>query len=346
MLMAGKILFIGGSLNQTTMMHKIALHLPEVDCFFTPFYGDGLLESMSRQGWMDFSIFGGRHRRNTEEYLARHALPVDYAGRRHAYDAVVTGTDLVVQQNVRGKKVVLVQEGITVPEGPAYRLVRSLGLPRYLANTAATGLSNAYDVFCVASPGYRDLFARKGVRPEKMAVTGIPNFDNVAACQENDFPYRHYVLAATSNTRETFGWEDRPEFIRKARRIAGGRLLIFKLHPNENRRRARAEIRRFAPEALVYADGDINPMIANCEALVTQYSSVVFVGLAMGKEVYSAMDINLLKKLTPIQNGGTSAERIAEICLDVLHRRPAPQRAAAGRRLVWPGWQVRPPDRA
>ena len=30
--------------------------------------------------------------------------------------------------------------------------------------------------FCVASEGYRDLFISKGVKPEKIYVTGIPNF--------------------------------------------------------------------------------------------------------------------------------------------------------------------------
>jgi len=344
--MTGRILFICGSLNQTTMMHRIALQLRESEPYFTPFYADGLLESMSRQGWMNFTILGGHHRRNTEEYLARHNLPIDYGGRRQAYDAVVTCTDLIVQQNIRGKKVILVQEGMTVPEGPGYRLVRSLGLPRFLANTAATGLSDAYDVFCVASPGYQDQFAQKGVRPEKMVVTGIPNFDNVDAYRENDFPYRHFVLAATSNTRETFGWEDRPELIRKARRIANGRMLIFKLHPNEHHPRARAEIQHWAPEALIYENGDINPMIANCDVLVTRYSSVVYIGLALGKEVHSALDVHVLKNLTPIQNRGTSAERIAEICLEVVNRPPVPGKAGASRGQLWPGWQVRPPDRA
>ncbi len=343
--MTSTVLFIGGSLNQTTMMHQISQHLHEVDSYFTPFYADGLLESMTRGEMMDFTILGGRHRHNTEEYLSCHRLPMDYGGQQHDYDLVVTCTDLLIQQNIRGKKMVLIQEGITEPEGLRYWLVRNLGLPRYLANTAATGLSDAYDVFCVASPGYRDLFIRKGVRPEKTVVTGIPNFDNVDAYRENDFPHTHFVLAATSSTRETFGWENRPEFIQKARRIAGGRELIFKLHPNENHRRARAEIQRFAPESLIYEEGDIHPMIANCDVLVTQYSSVVFIGLAMGKEVHSALDPDMLKKLTPIQNGGTSAIRIAEICREVVRRLPAQRKQGENRWQVRPGWQVAHPDR-
>jgi hypothetical protein len=35
-----------------------------------------------------------------------------------------------------------------------------------------TGLSHVYAAFCAASSGYRDLFVRKGVRPERIEVTG------------------------------------------------------------------------------------------------------------------------------------------------------------------------------
>ena len=36
----GTIRFICGSLNQTMMMHKIAMQLQEHRCFFTPYYAD------------------------------------------------------------------------------------------------------------------------------------------------------------------------------------------------------------------------------------------------------------------------------------------------------------------
>src|ERR1700676_1667841 len=39
-----RILFICGSLNQTTQLHQVARELPELDHAFTPCYGDGLLE--------------------------------------------------------------------------------------------------------------------------------------------------------------------------------------------------------------------------------------------------------------------------------------------------------------
>ena len=64
--------------------------------------------------------------------------------------------------------------------------------------------------------------------------------------------------------------------------------------------------------------GNTEHMIANCAALITQYSSVVYVGLALGKECHSYYDVAQLTRMTPMQNDGTSARRIAETCRAVL----------------------------
>ena len=45
--MSDKVLFICGSLNQTTMMHKIAKQLRSMNAFFTPFYADGIVDIVS-----------------------------------------------------------------------------------------------------------------------------------------------------------------------------------------------------------------------------------------------------------------------------------------------------------
>jgi len=327
-----RILYVCGSLNQTTMMHKIAAQLAEYAASFTPYYADDLMGWMSQKGLLNFTILGGRHRQKTEQYLAEHQLEVDFGGKSNDYDLVVTGSDLIIQKNLRNKPVILIQEGMTDPEGWMYWLVRLLKLPRWLANTSVTGLSNAYDYFCVASVGYRDLFVRKGVNPEKIIVTGIPNFDDVQSFKKNNFPHRGYVLVATSPLREVYQWDDRIRFIEQAQRIAAGRKLIFKLHPNENFERATVEIRKQAPGALICYDGDINQMIANCDVLITQYSSVAFIGLALGKEVHSYFDLHTLRRLLPNQNGGASARRIAEVCRHVLNpseyqRAPGQQKA-------------------
>lgn len=314
-----KILFICGSLNQTTQMHQIASHLIDYDCYFTPYYGDGLIRTLTRSGLLDFTILGGSFRQTTEHYFQAHRCPVDYEGTNNHYDLAVTCSDLIIQKNVRKKKIILVQEGMTDPENLVYHLVRRLGLPRYLASTSTTGLSNVYHKFCVASEGYRDLFVRKGVRPEKIAVTGIPNFDNARQYLDNDFPYRNYVLVATSDARETFKFDNRKAFLKKALSIAGDRQLIFKLHPNENVRRSSSEIKRFAPQALIFHDGNAHHMVANCNTLITQYSSLAFTGIALDKEVHSYFDDNLLKQLNPIQNDGNSAKNIADVCRSCLH---------------------------
>lgn len=316
--MPQKVLLIGGSLNQTSILHQVAQHLTDVETWYTPFYAEGLMGTLADMGLLGFSILGGRHRRNTENYLQKHHLAVDYGAKARDYDAVITCTDLMIQRNLSGKRLILIQEGMTDPENWIYHAVKTLKLPRYLANTAASGLSNAYDAFCVASSGYRDLFVRKGVRADKLVVTGIPNFDHVEQYYDNNFPYQHYVLATTTNARETFKPDDRRSFILQARRIAGHRRLIFKLHPNENFDRARREIGYYAPDALVLTGGNTNHMIANCDALVSQYSSVLLVALAMGKEIHTPFDITPLRRLTPLQNGGTSAQRIADVCHNLL----------------------------
>jgi hypothetical protein len=187
-------------------------------------------------------------------------------------------------------------------------------LPRWIAGTAATGLSGQFDVFCVASEGYRDLFVRHGVPRERLVVTGIPNFDDCARYLENDLAVRGYVLVCTSDARETLKvLDDRPAFLRWAKGIAGSRPLVFKLHPNENVARATQEIRRVFRNAPVLSTGCAEHLIANCDALVTQYSSTVFVGLALGREVHSYHDLAELRRLCPVQNR-CAARNIAAVC--------------------------------
>lgn len=316
--MSASILFVCGSLNQTTMMHKIAQALPEHHCHFTPFYAEGTLGKMVKKGLLEHTILAGSHFQATTDYLFSRNLPVDPAGCRRQYDLAVTCTDLIVQSNLRKKRLILVQEGITEPEAFSYLMVKNLGFPRFLANTAATGLSDAYDRFCVASPGYRDLFIHKGVNPSKLVVTGIPNFDDAGKYLNNDFPYRNYVLVATSSIRETGKADDRIGFLRQVKKMAAGRKVLFRLHPNENMERAEREISRVLPDALVFKTGDTNHMIANCDMLITQVSSVVFTGIALGKEVYSYHNLEELTKLAPLQNDGTSALRIADECRKLL----------------------------
>lgn len=319
--MRPSILFVGGSRNQTTQVHAVARELPECDPWFTPQFGEGGIELATRMGLTEFTVLGRKHTRGCLAYLRAHGLPIDERGRRGGYDLVVTSSDLLVQRALRGRPIVLVQEGITDPESATYRLVRRVPfLPRWLAGTSVAGLSGEYDRFCVASEGYRDLFVRRGAPPDRVRVTGIPNFDECRRYLDNDFPHRGFVLACTSDLREKFRREDRAGFIRRARAIAAGRQLIFKLHPNEKRDRATREIHRHAPGALVYADGSAEEMIANCSVLVTSFSSTVFVGLALGKEVHSEHPIEELRRLMPVQNGRAAAE-IADVCRSLLHSR-------------------------
>lgn len=315
----GNILFICGSLNQTTQMHAIARNLmDDHSCYFTPYYGDGIENLFAKMGWLDFTVLGGRHRRETMEYLTQQNLSLDPRGEGRSYDLVVTCSDLLVPKNIRNTRVILVQEGITEPESLMFHLVKWLKLPRYFANTATNGLSDEYDMFCVASRGYADLFVRKGVKERKIAITGIPNFDNVKTARENNFPIRGHVLAVTSPLRETFRFDNRKAFIEKCNAIAGDRKLVFKLHPLENEKRATREINKYSPGALVFAYGNINPMIANADVVITQQSTSTFIAVALGKEVHTNLNLGELKRLMPIQNDGVSAAQIARVCERIL----------------------------
>ncbi|MEO8447483.1 MAG: hypothetical protein ABI528_08310 [bacterium] len=317
-----KILYICGSINQTTMLHKISLSLPDHEHYFSAYYSDGIEKLTARLGILNFTVLAGEFKKQTENYFAVNKLNVDYEGKKNDYDLVVICSDLIVPKNIRDKKIVMVQEGMTDPENIFYHMVRKFKIASYWGGTAATGQSDRYIYFCVASEGYRELFIKKGVKPEKIIVTGIPNFDNCEASLKNDFPHRNYTLVCTSDSRETLKYENRKKFILKALKLSEGMPLIFKLHPNENVTRASREIKKWAPGSLIFSEGNTNEMIANCDILITSYSTVVYVGIALGKKVYSAFDLEEIKKLLPIQNGGKSAGKIADVCLELLGEKP------------------------
>jgi hypothetical protein len=330
------ILLICGTLNQTKAMLEIGRQLSEHRCYYTPFYCDGHLLRASKRGWLDFTAVAGPLRERCARHLREAGVEIDDRGEARDYDLVITCTDLIIQQNLYDKRIVLVQEGLTEPEDWVFWLVKHLGVPRVFANTAAFGLSDAYEVFCVASEGSRDLFIKKGIRPEKMVITGIPNFDNARAYLDNDFPHKDFVLVCTSNARETFKKDDRMGFLRKSLAIAGKRPIIFKLHPAERHDRAISEIQSLVPDATILREGNTEHMIANCSAIVAQYSTVAFTAAALGKEVHSYIKPDVLRRILPIQNGGTSAVHIAEVCRGCLESTPSPARIQRVRSDVEP----------
>jgi hypothetical protein len=223
---------------------------------------------------------------------------------------------MVVADKFRQTKIIWVQEGMIDKRTFLTSLVKAIHLPPYFtADTSLNGSTNRCDIYCAASDGYKSYFAKHGTNRDKIIVTGIPNYDDNRQFLDNDFPYHNYVMVATTDLRETYRFENRVAFIKKAVKIAGGRQMLFKLHPNERVDRAEAEICKYAPAGtLIYHTGNTNHMIANCAELITQYSTVVYTGITLGKKVHSYFDVKELKRLAPIQNGGISAKIIAQIC--------------------------------
>jgi hypothetical protein len=237
-------------MNQTWQMHEISKHLPEYDCWFSQFFTDSkfghfLLEYTSV---LRNTIFSGQFRENSEKYQRQNGLQIDYQAKLNKYDLVVYCSDMHIPKRMREHKIIWVQEGMTDKYTLLSRIVKALKLPPILSGgTSLNGSSNLCDIYCAGSEGYKDYFVKLGTDRSKIMVTGIPNYDNVAQFLDNDFPYKDYVMVATTDMRETYRLENRPAFIQKAVKIANGRKLLFKLHPNEKFERAEAEIKKYAP---------------------------------------------------------------------------------------------------
>jgi len=316
-----KILFLTGSINQTIQMHSIAKFLPQFDCYFSQFFSENIFISKAIElGVLDTTIMGNPLRKRAEDYIHQHQLPNDYKAKLNSYDLVVFCSDMLFPKKFLTTKTIWVQEGMIDPYTWLSAFIQKMGIPRYWSfGTSLNGTSNLCDVYCAASEGYKKYFISKGTDENKIIVTGIPNYDHLIQHIENDFEHHGYVMVATTDMRETYRYENRPKFLQQCVEIADGRKMLFKLHPNEKKDRAIREIKENCPaDTLIYTDGPTNEMIANCVELITQYSTVVYTGIALGKKVHSFFDhADLLEKM-PIQNGGESAQRIAKICESYL----------------------------
>jgi hypothetical protein len=318
--MKKNILFLIGSLNQTTQMHQISKYLSDsYACFFSQVFANHpVLKTTVNLGLLDYTVLAGERKIEADKYLQTHNLKNDYRCEvyENEYDLVVACTDIIIPECLKRKKIIWVQEGMIDELTPLARITHFLKLPRYLAiGTALNGASNICDIYCAASEGYKQHLVGMGTDASKIVVTGVPNLDNAASYLKNDFPIRDYVMVATSDIRECFRYDDRIQFIQKAVAIANGRKLLFKLHPNEKKGRAIREIERNTPGGTeIFTSGNAEHMVANCSELITQYSTLAYIGILLGKKVHSYFDIEKLKRLAPLQNAGTSAKIIAEIC--------------------------------
>jgi hypothetical protein len=59
------------------------------------------------------------------------------------------------------------------------------------------------------------------------------------------------------------------------------------------------------------------PLAANCDVLVTEWSTLAYVGLALGKPTYSYRDLEQHRRMIPNQHG-RGAANIANVCRDAL----------------------------
>jgi len=322
-----RCLFLCTTPYNASALREVALALPGWDCRFAPFYSQptAAYRQLLRAGLIDKTPLAAHLHDSVVQKIRQLGLLHDrnHVGGLRDYDLVVLGNDFFIPQDLRGfYPKVLVQEGWVWPFAWRRRVVASARLPSILASANGSGLSHKYTYFCVASEGYREAFAPK-IPLGRMVVTGLPLLDRVRD-ELGSFVDRSrsvdYVLLATHPGREYYEGERRLALLKRTRAIAAGRRIVVKFHPQEKQDRARREVEKVLPEAMVAAETDVRPLIANCAALVTTYSTVIFYAMLMNKPVFSSYSEAHIEKLLPEQNGD-AASRIAAVCRRAIERR-------------------------
>jgi hypothetical protein len=320
-----KIICLVGSLNQTKQLHLISNYLKDdYDIYFTQLFGDGMfLKMVAESGIVDNTVFGrnSSFTLNSRDYIESNNLNYDYRANSRGinYDLALLSTDMIVPKEFRKIKTIWVQEGMIDKLGSMSRLVKKVGLPEFFTgDTSLNGTSNRADIYCSMSFGYKDYFSQWGTKKEKILVTGVPNFDNIDEFKNDSYHESGFILIATSDIRELGGNENRTDFFEKCVKIANGRKVIYKPHPNESRERVTKELMQVIPNAEIIYKPILDTLIAHCDTLITQWSSSVYVGLVLGKTVYSYFPMEELEAKKPIQNGGKSAEIIANIAREFI----------------------------
>jgi len=88
-------------MNQTTQMHKISLELPEYEAYFTPFFATGFLGFLNRLKLVEYTILGGKIKRDAFNYINQNNLNVDYRGKNDDYDLVLISQDITFPSNLK-----------------------------------------------------------------------------------------------------------------------------------------------------------------------------------------------------------------------------------------------------
>ena len=133
-----KALFICGSIKQTIMMHQISKNLTGFECYFTPYYDDGIWGFIADKGLLESTILGKKFKRKVENYLIRNRLNIDSEKRNDDYDLVFTFSNLTTPINIQNDRVIMIKEEIIDSKGFKSQLANFLGVPMNNESTSAT----------------------------------------------------------------------------------------------------------------------------------------------------------------------------------------------------------------
>jgi hypothetical protein len=177
-------------------------------------------------------------------------------------------------------------------------VARSLGIPTVTTLAASVGNSlrslGVYRADRIAVYGRQAerVFAEMGYDPERIVLTGDASFDSLARTSDLELRAARERLGLSKDKRTLLiatsrfdlaeaGWIRR--FIEVARR-RGNLQIVVKIHPNFTL----ADYGRLAQEAAdagvpMVRDGEVRPLIALSDAVVTDYSHVGKEALLLGK---------------------------------------------------------------
>jgi len=317
--MKKNILFIGSTVDQIKVMHTISDHLnPVHNCFFTPFYLDNVVSKLGLSRQLENIVFGKNYREDIFDYIQNNDLKLDECGESNHYDLVVTFSTLIIPKNIRNSRIVLLQDLMNEPRNFMAYFTKWFKFSSYLNKPSSINLFERYDVVCVASPGYRKRFIRNGADPDKIALTGIPEFTTFPDTLPDDVLQRGVVHLVTLPLWGSLEKEYRKDLQMNLNWIADGRPIYFKLLPTDQPIIATRKIKNTLLNVRVFTGSRNHLKNIYERGLISKRTACLFTASVIGDKLHIFADAEVLRHLKPYQNSTASAEKIANVCKNLM----------------------------
>ena len=235
------------------------------------------------------------HRRQLAQrcrYYCGTGVSPSTTGRHGPYDLVVDLLDVFLQKNIAATD--RSRSGaITDPEDDNFRLVAA---PLAHSRSGPRDGPRRLPRLCVASDRSRSVRRQGqggGDRGHRRSTS------TTATLSRQHFPHRDFVLVYTSIAAGSPPWRRSKS---RSSSMRSGARDDLQVPPQRRPRASGGGSESVCTGCPIFTTGSAEAMIANCDVLITRYSSTVFVGLALGKETHSDYPMDELRRLQPVQN--------------------------------------------